>query len=709
MKIKNWLASMLLASSGLMNVYVFADEGAVVTKDSGGRIWNLQNADIKTVIEQVSRDTGKNFIVDNRVQGKITMISNTAVNSDEVYQMFLSMLEVLGYSAVENDGVVRVVPDSTARYMGLPIVDGKPTPYQDMVVRVLPIKNVSAQALVPVLRPLISPQGGHLTAYGPSNMLIVADHSQAVSRLMEIVKRIDVDDTNDMEIMVLQHAIPSEVVNTLNSIVNSRKPGDVLSSSVTLSADDRTNTLIMSGDKTRRLKLRTIIANLDIVAPGTGNTEVIYIKYQKVEDLVKVIINVIQSYFGANKANSTQANNSSSSALDSMSAAGTSNISTPHPATMAGNSSAAGSSSSDVGSGLQAQQRVSVGAVFGSFGVQTEPNLNALVVTAPQELMRIIKSIIAQLDVRRPQVLVEAIVVELEDTQGMNLGIDWRLGQFLGGYSTGDVINQALFNPPTVNPPSPGKDGSGTLTKLFNQGLSIGIIRHGSLRTLLTALETTTSSNILATPSVVALDNTKASIFVGNNVPLQQSSTTTNSGTPLNSYIREDVGLGLAIVPQITTDEAIVMDIEQSADTAPNINSISDSATLVTTKRSIKTKVVVNDGDVLVLGGLIRSQEDKNVNHIPLLGDLPIIGKLFGGSSTSIDKRNLMVFLRPTILRTDNDNLNITQSKYNFVRDRMILGDDSTGKQFKLSDQPIKLHAWSDDNLPHIPEPFGAS
>lgn len=654
------------------------------TAEANKRVWNLQDADIRSVIEQVSLETGRNFVIDSRVNGKVTVVSHKPIGPDEVYQVFLAVLKITGYSAVESNGVVQIVPDAAARSMGLPLVGSEAAEHNpDMVVQVIPVKHVSAQALVPVLRPLISPQGGHMSGYGPSNTLIVADRADTIARMQKIIDRIDIDDSSEMEVINLQHAIPSEVVNVLNSIVNSRRPGDIATGNVTLSADDRSNTIIMSGDKQKRLKVRAVIANLDVEAPGAGNTQVIYVKYQRAEDLVKVIVNVINSYFGANRGSQQQQNQQPAAAvLGAMRNAGASHM---------GRNEGSGKAS-EIGAGIQAEQREAVGTVIGGFGVQSEPNLNALVVTAPQPLMRIIKSIVAKLDVRRPQVLVEAIVVELEDQSVRDFGLDWRLGGAgVGGFSAGSGTGslhaiQGLLND--------GKEA------LLNPGLSVGIMRNGSLRGLLSALESDTGSNILATPSVVALDNGEAKIFVGERVPFKTGTSVSEGGVQSNTISREDVGLGLAIVPQITMDEAIVLSIEQTADTiVPNTDS-GDGLTQTTTNRLINTKVIVNNGDVLVLGGLIRSQEDTVKVKVPVLGDLPLLGNLFKTNHKTMKKRNLMVFLRPTIMRDSNDSIRVTGSKYDFMRDKLLV--NQYGENYR------KL-GLTQPEMPNLEQPAGAN
>lgn len=367
-------------------VMALAVMGATETTQPMQR-WNLQDADIKIVVEEVSRVTGKNFILDPSVTGRITMISSNDLSADETYQVFLSALQVLGYAAVPTGAVIKIVPDAQARHMD-GLVDEGNAQGDVVVARVIPVQHVPATQLVPSLRSLVSPQG-HLSAYGPSNSLIIADHAINADRIAKIVAKLDVEDADGMEVINLKFASASDLVSSLSQMLNQSKRGQD-ASPLLLSADDRTNSVMVTGDKTRRLQVRTLIGRLDVEMPDEGNTEVIYLKYQKAENLVPVLGNILDSYATVHESHNATSSSPSAPARNSS-----------QPAPFAPSKNLEGSNGSATGAGiLHGEKRQASGIVVGNYGVQSEPSTNALIVTAPPALMRNIKNVIARLDVR---------------------------------------------------------------------------------------------------------------------------------------------------------------------------------------------------------------------------------------------------------------------------------------------------------------------
>lgn len=627
------------------------------------RRWNLQEVDIKTVVEEVSRVTGKNFILDPSVSGRITMISATDLDAEETYQVFLSALQVLGYAAVPTGDVIKILPDAVARHADGLVDDGSAE--GDVVVaRVIPMQFVSATQVVPTLRNLVSPQG-HLAAYAPSNSLIVADKAQSAQRIAEIVKRLDVEDADGMEVIKLEHASSSEVVNALGQMIaqSSRRSSSEGVSPLMLSSDERTNSILVSGDKTRRLQVRSLIAQLDIPVADEGHTEVIYLKYQKAEDLVPVLANVLDSYASQLEQRSNQSNGGSRRGQN-------------QPAIF-GMTAALQQNQNNQNVQDNAAGREAAGVVVGSFGVQAEPNTNALIVTAPPSLMRNIRSVVSRLDVRRAQVLVEAIIVEVTGDVSNEWGIEWRGGGSIAG---GTSFPSATQSAGLLNTFQTAVNNGTDL--LPGSGLTVGFIRGGSLRFLLHAMEATNDVNILSTPSLVAMDNVAAEIKVGSSIPFPIGEYATTGDvktvTPFITTEYRDVGLSLSIVPQITTGESVQLEIIQKVDTlGPMMN---DKPT--TTNREVTTKVIVDDSDILVLGGLIQTHDKNSLSKVPFLGDIPILGKAFQSEHSTSEKTNLMVFLRPVILRDAAVGHQVTNSKYNAIRNLQILGsqaDNYTG------------------------------
>lgn len=672
-----WFRKILLLFGLCLMTFVMMAEQIQQT-----RRWNLQDADIKIVVEEVSRVTGKNFILDPTVTGRITMISATDLSPEETYQVFLSALQVLGYVAIPTGSIIKIVPAAQSRHMAGLVDDGMAT--GDVVVaRVIPMKYVSAAQIVPSIRTMVSPQG-HLAAYAPSNSLIIADHATNAERIAKIVEKLDVEDAEGMELITLKHASASDIVSALSQMLNQSRRGQD-AGHLMLSADDRTNSVMVTGDKTRRLQVRHMIANLDIEVPDEGNTEVLYLKYQKAENLVPVLGNILDSYAAAQESRNNAAGSGSGGSIRSNS----------QPTTFSTAKNIMGSNGSySGGPDIQSEKREAAGVVVGNYGVQSEPSTNALIVTAPPALMRNIKNVIARLDVRRAQVLVEAIIVEVTGVNSDEWGVEWRgAGGLAGGTTFPTEGNNGLINSYQTNL----NDGSDLLP---GAGLTMGFIRNGSLRFLLHALQSDSSVNVLSTPSLVAMDNVAAEIKVGSGIPFQigQYATTggANTVTPFITTEYRDVGLNLKIVPQITSGDTVQMEIIQAVDSlGPMMN---NSPT--THNREVSTQVIVDSGDILVLGGLIQTEDKMNKSQVPILGDIPVLGKLFQSENTVREKTNLMIFIRPVIMRDATMNTMVTNSKYDAIRNIEILSQPTD-----VVEDPLLLPPWEYNDV-NLPEPF---
>ncbi|MFI4956044.1 MAG: type II secretion system secretin GspD [Gammaproteobacteria bacterium] len=625
------------------------------------RRWNLQDVDIKMVTEEVSRVTGKNFILDPSVTGKITMISSSDLDSTETYEVYLSALQVLGYAAIPEDGVIKIVPDSQARHLGG--VSGGNAKGASVVAEVIALKYVPASQMVPTLRNLVSPSG-HLAAYVPSNSLIIADRASNVARIVELVSRLDVEDSGGMEIVTLQNASAGDVVSAVGQMLQSQRRGQE-GTNLTLGADDRTNSVIFSGDKASRSSIRDLIAKLDVKVKDQGNTEVIYLKFQKAELMVPVLGNILDSY--AAQLESRSPNGARAPAKSQMTDP------TVFQTTQTNFHQKKGDDT------LQTD-RQAAGLVIGPYGVQAEPNTNALIITAPPSLMRSMKNVINRLDVRRSQVLVEAIIVEVRGNKAEEWGVEWRgAGDIAGGTTfpgTDDTLN-GLLNTYQANLDA----GSAMLP---GSGLAVGFIRGGSLRTMLHALESDSSVNVLSTPSLVAMDNAPALIKVGTNIPFPIGEYATTGGentvTPFVTTEYRDVGLELNILPQITSGEAIQMQITQKVDNLGPL--LLDKPT--TSMREVTTEVLVDDGDILVLGGLISTEDRTDISKVPFLGDIPLFGKLFQNETLRTEKTNLMIFIRPVIMRDKTKSGIVTQDKYNTMRSLQILSHEPNDMESDL-------------------------
>lgn len=589
---------------------------------------NFNNTDITAVIAAISEMTGRNFIVDPRVKGKVTIISNHAMSSEEVYQVFLSVLKVHGFAAIPGNNVTKIVPQVGAKQDAIRTATTRDSGEGDeFVTRVIDVKYVNAAQLVPILRPLV-PQQGHLAAYPASNVLVISDSAGNIKRLVKIIRRIDQASGDEIEVVKLEHASATEVVR----IITRLKPSDPKSpEQVKIVADERSNSVLLGGAKSDRVRMRALMAHLDTPVEVGGNTHVIYLKNAVAKNLVPVLTGVSQSVAGA-KAGQKQA--------------GARDIS-----------------------------------------IQADENTNALVINAPPDVFRSLRTVIHKLDVRRAQVLVEAIIAEVTTNATRELGIQWAFDGFsvdkpIGfvNFSAGGSLTDLLTTPPTIS------DGITVAAGDFSGSTKVGAI--------LRALSGDSETNILSTPTLVTLDNEEAEIVVGSNVPfLTGSYSSTGSGStpsnPFQTVQREDVGLTLKIKPQINEGNAIKLEVDQE------VSSVSDSdvgVDLITSKRAIKTSVIVENDQVVVLGGLIEDQLRESEQRVPGLGDIPILGWLFRHNKTTKVKTNLMVFLHPVILKDAAISASYTGSKYNYIR----------AKQMATRDDGVAL--MSEDVVPVLPE-----
>ncbi len=603
---------------------------------------NLKEADIRALISTVSKFTGKNFVVDPRVKAKVTLISSKTMSANEVYEVFLSVLQVHGYAAVPVDNIIKIIPEVNAKQGPIPLITRQKIAGDELVTKVLTMDHVPAAQLVPILRPLV-PQQGHLAAYNPTNTLIITDHAANINRIIQIIQSIDRPESDELEIIPLKHASASELVRILNSLESSSSSGGKAPATkqITLAADDRTNSILMNGERSARLKIRATIAHLDTPLENeAGNTHVIYLKYAKAEDLVKILTGVQASQDQTTKKGTAK-------------------------------KAVAQSSKADV-------------------DIQADEATNALIITAGPDVVRRMKSIIRQLDIRRAQVLVESIIAEISNNLGKELSSQFVIGGDTDGESS-TPIGASNFGGASGIIGLFSGDGS-TIANALGDGITIGAGRDSGTRFafLLKALSADAATNILSTPSIVTMDNQEAEIVIAQNVPfLTGSFTTASSGAsnPFQTIERQDVGITLKVTPQINEGNTIKLEIDQEVSNVAA--SSSSSGDLITNKRSITTSVLVEDGEILVLGGLIDDTLRDQVSKVPLLGDIPLLGWLFRSHSTTKEKQNLMVFMRPSIMRNANDAAHQTNQKYNYLRAQQIKADKSGFGLLKEESSPL--------------------
>ncbi len=625
---------------------------------------NLKNTDIHSLIATVSKQTGKNFVVDPRVKAKVTVISTDPVGADGLYEVFLSVLQVHGYSAVPAGDLIKIVPDVTAKQGPVPILDNNVDPSDQLVTQVIKVINVPAAQLVPILRPMV-PQQGHLAAYAATNSLIITDRSSNIHRLATIIKRIDKPDNEEIEVVRLDHAAASDIVGTLTSLQRNNLGGQQGPGAIQLVADERTNSVLISGDTAVRVRIRGLIAHLDTPIESSGNTRVVYLKFANAEDMVGILQGVSQ---GQAKVGATTEDSQATANVQNFTQPPQQNQNTPNP----NNPNAVNNVAAQTNNAVRARSSTDLGQ--SNVDIQADSNTNSLIITAPADEMQNILAVIKQLDIRRAQVLVEAVIAEITEDNTREFGINFLIDGSdkdvpLGYSNLGGATEGALG--------IAGAASTGNLPSSLGSGLSLALGRFGSgeidFGFLVRAIASDADNNILSTPSLMTLDNEEAEIVVGSNVPFvtgQQLSS--NNDNPFQTIERRDIGLTLKVKPQINEGNTIKMVLEQEVSNVNN-TALSGASDIITSKRSIKTTVLVEDGQTLVLGGLIDDKIADVEEKVPLLGDIPVLGKLFRYRSTQKSKQNLLIFLHPVIIRDSETASKFSNSKYNFLRSQQTL------------------------------------
>jgi general secretion pathway protein D len=620
---------------------------------------NVKDADIQTLIATVADATGKTFIVDPRVTGKVTVINSTPQSKEELYKLFLQILRVNGFAAVAAGKSIRIVPEQVALQDGSA---GMGEGADSIVTRVIELKHLSPAEVLPVLQQMIS-QTTKVLPHGPSNSLVLAGRGSDVERIVQIVRRLDVSSQSDVELIPLAHANAMEVVRTINQL-NPSAPD----SNGRLVADERTNGILLGGEKSRRLKLRALIASLDTPLVGSDTTTVIRLRYSSAKDMVPLLQNLLKGQ------------------IAEVSGAPSGGV----------NTASAGAPNKD-GSTIQAH-------------VET----NSLVITAPAAVIRTVEQVVRQLDVRRAQVQIEALIAEVSDGTAKDLGIQWQATDenfnggrgLIGGTNFPGAGNQGSILGATLNPIAALAASSG-----LNLGYVVGTTRIpgtdkdipilGALAKLLAA---DSRSNVVSHPSTMCLDHEEANLSVGQEVPFltgqygtvnstSATGATPGGGTgtglvnPFQTIERKEVGLKLKVTPHINEGDAVILDLDlEVSSLAPNVQGAQD---LVTNSRKLRTRVMVRDGGVLVLGGLSSDELTQSIQRVPGLSKIPLLGNLFKSRSNTKQRRQLLVFIKPTIARDYAMEDAISSDKYNFIRAEQMKAREQSGALIKDADVPV--------------------
>jgi general secretion pathway protein D len=580
---------------------------------------NLKDADISAFIGQIADITGKSFVIDPRVKGKVTVLSTETMNTEAVYELFLSVLKVHGYAAVPAGDVIMVVQQNSVKQQGRDLETNFKKQSQEMITKVITIKNTPALDLVPILRPLVA-KYGHLAGVKSANALIISDHASNITRIQQIIDRLDKSGSEEIEVIQLKEAWVGNVVTMLQSLDPTRVAQGKGSKSkgagsIRVVADERSNRLIIKGEKTSRERIRKLIEQLDKPSYFSGSAKVIRLKYADAKKLAELLKGVMsESDSGGKDANKAK----------------------------------------------------------GKASIHADEELNALVVRAEPSILKEIGEIIHELDVRRAQVLIESAIVEVTGDVTDSLGFQWAVGDTdnpVAGTNFGNA-GQSLSSIAT---------GIAAGTPSLGNGLTLGGFKQTNgqvdFGVIIQALESQSNTNLLSTPSIMTLDNQEAEIVVGQNVPFLTGSTSSSSNAnPFTTISREDIGVTLKIKPHIHEGNEVRLEVEVSAESVAN-TTVQGQADLITNKRSLKTMILAADQETIVLGGLISDDITETESKVPILGDIPLLGWLFKSKSTKHVKRNLMVFLRPTIVLDKQKALALTHDKYNGIWEFEMSGD----------------------------------
>ena len=633
---------------------------------------NFRGTDINEFISIVGMNLERTIIVEPQVRGRVNVRSYEMLNAEQYYQFFLNVLEVYGFAVVEMEsGVLKVVRGKDAKTSNIPVVgDENPGIGDEMVTRVVQVRNVSVRELAPLLRQFVNQAGsGHVVNYDPSNVLMMTGPAATVNRMVDIIQRVDRAGDQEVEIIRLNYGSASEMVRILESIYRSQGRGDQPDFLIPrIVADERTNSVVVSGEPQARQRVVDLVQRLDAELETSGNTRVFYLKYAKAEELVSVLKSVGDTII----------------------------------------TEASGQAQQQQQGRRQAQNR--------GVSIEAHADSNAVIITAQPDILRSLEDVIRQLDIRRAQVLVEAIIVEVFDGDGTDFGVQWIHEEGgLTNFSTGNVVPIANIaagaaqasqftrgtsttverpdgTTTTSSTPDGNRDYSGLAQALQGlNGAMLGVYQ-GNWGAVLQAVRTSTNSNILATPHITTMDNQEAFFLVGQEVPVITGSTTgSNNTNPFQQVNRQEVGIKLKVTPQINEGNAVQLMIEQEVSSIGGATAVD----ITINKREIRTTVMADDGATVVLGGLIDEDVQESTSKVPLLGDIPVLGHLFKSTSVSKQKRNLMVFIRASIVRDGATMSEMSQRKYNYIRAEQ-LERDQRGIQLMPRTPQAVLPEWDD-------------
>ena len=701
-----------------------ADDVAVPTSRARGTpvTLNFVNADIEAVSRAIGAMLNRDILVDPRVKGNITVYNDKPQPLGEAYRNYLSALRGLGFTVVESGGFLKVVPEADAKLQTSVVSVGAPSQRGDVVLtQIFKLNYENPNNLVAVLRPLIT-ANNTINASPGNNSLVITDYADNLQRLGKIITALDQPAGGELQVVPLKNAVASDVVQTVQKLIDGSNaatpgvPGQTSSTSVIV--ENRTNSLIVRAPNQARMATAlNIIDKLDQPTPGGGPAGSIWVVYLKNADAVKVA-ELLRAAVTANGSGNGSSGGSPTGGTGGAATADGRTTATQNPNAPTGTAGSSGASAQST-TPVAASARPSTGGQ-----VQADPSTNSLIITASEPVYRQMRQVIDQLDVRRAQVYVESMMVSVDATKAAQAGIQWQglfgagNSSYIGGGtnfgSTGNIVNLAVAGGSVSKTTTTGTTSTTTTSpsSLVNGGLNIGFVPkiNGiyTLAALANFLETNVGGNVLATPNLVALDNEEAKIVIGQNIPLTTGSyanTSTTSGTvnPFQTVERQDIGITLRIRSQIGENGTVRMTVyEENSAVDPNF-----ATNQITTKTSVETYITVDDGAMVVLGGLTRDEYGDNVNGVPLLSSIPVIGNLFKSSTRSRHKQTLMLFLRPIVMRDQSDVNKLTVDRYNAIRSQQQSFQPDNSYVMRINDTPVipqvKSDTQIDTSVPHDP------
>ena len=661
------MGAMVLSAGCLLTSFALAQSPEQNTADL-----NFVAADIESVVKAIGHYTNSTFIIDPRVKGQINLVSEKPLTKDQAFKLLTSTLRLQGYAVVYADGYYKVVPEADAKLQPGPTTHMQPNEKADTVkgdqvaTQIYKLNYESAANIVTVLRPLISPNNT-INANPGNNSVVITDYADNLKRLNKIIAALDMPATVDLDVIPIKHAIASDVATLVSKLTDNNAGGAADAGRAVLMADPRTNSILLRAPSQARANLiKSVIEKLDQPTALPGNVHVVYLKNAEAVKLAQTLRSIVTGEISTQQTSSSLSNIGSASngtnspvtnsgfSLGSTNQSGTGTQSPNFSATSNGNSSSSASGGSSAGY------------------IQADAATNTLIITASEAVYKNLRNVIDQLDARRAQVYVEALIVEVSADKAEEFGVQWAAltGNSASNYRVGGgtaftANGNNILSLATSNTPAPGNGLSIGIFRQINGKLGLGAIAH--------ALESGGNANILSMPNLVTLDNEEAKIVVGQNVPFITGQFTTSASTgsagvnPFQTIERKDIGLKLTVKPQISEGGTVKLSIYQESSSI-DTSVTATSSGLITKQRSISTNVLVEDGQILALGGLMEDSTSNTMERVPVLGALPVVGSLFQYKTATGSKTNLMVFLRPTVIRNAEQSNDVSLDRYDYMR-----------------------------------------